>query len=273
MDFLNRIVTAAFDTVLHPFGQLSPIWGLAFISVVTGVVLVWLFGKISNQQRVRILKSSMNGHLLEVWIFRDQLRNVLRAERSLFWKTGKYLLCSLPAFCVLMIPALIVMVQLQARYGCQPLHPGGHVLLKVFAQDASTDRLADLQIRTPDGLIVETPPLRISQTSEVDFRIGAERPGNYPLTLEANGISVTKSLDVGSSCCATVSAKRGGNLWDRFGHPLESNLPRGVISAVEVAYPTATVPVGPFQVSWIWPFLLISMAVGYALKGVLRVEL
>ena len=176
MDLFNRTITAAFDALLYPFGPERPVGGVAFVAVLTGAALVWLFGRISNQRRVRTLKATMSGHLLEVWLFRDQLRNVVKAEGRVLRQTGKYLLCSLPAFCVLTVPVLAVMIQLQARYGYRPLRPGEHAILKVFLADPPGGGLADVQLQVPEGLVLETPALRIPRNREVDFRIAAAKP-------------------------------------------------------------------------------------------------
>jgi hypothetical protein len=243
-----------------------------FVSVATGAALVWLFGRVSNQQRVRTLKATMRGHLLEVWIFRDQLRNVLKAEWRLLRQTGKYLLCTLPAFFVLMIPVLVIMVQLQARYGYRPLSPGEHALLKVFTRDDSAAGLADVKLHVPDGLVLETPALRIPRTREVDFRIGAAKSGRYQLGVEAAGETVTKSVAVGPVRCA-LSPQRSGRLVDRLLYPAEPKMPAGPIASTEIAYPQETIPLVGFRIHWVWLFLVISMAAGYALKGLFRVEL
>ncbi len=272
MDLFNRIVTAAFDALLYPFGRLQPIWGLAFVSVLTGAALVWLFGRVSNQQRVRTLKATMRGHLLEVWIFRGQLSVVLKAEARLMRQTGKYLLCTLPAFLILMIPVLVIMVQLQARYGYRPLCPGEHALLKIHAGDGSMDRLADVTLHPPEGLVVETPALRIPRTREVDFRIGAAKEGRYQLVVEAGGETVTKTIDVGPVRCA-LSPQRSARLLDRMLYPAEPALPAGPIASTEVGYSPETVSLGGFHIHWVWLFLVISMDAGYALKGLFGVEL
>ena len=272
MYLFNHIVTAAFDAVLSPFGRMPPIWGLAMVSVATGVVLVWLFGRVSNQQRVRLLKATMKGHLLEVWIFRDQLPNVLKAEGRLMRQTGKYLLCTLPAFLVLMVPVLVIMVQLQARYGYRSVRPGEHVLLKLFADEGAMNRLAGVSLHVPAGLVAETPALRIRRTGEVDFRIGAVKEGRYKVGLEVDRQTVTKTIDVGPVRCA-VSPQRSTRLVDRMLYPVESALPAGPIAAAEVTYSPATIALGGFHIHWVWLFLVISMAAGYALKSPLGVEL
>lgn len=283
MDLFNRIVTAVFDWLLAPFGQLPPVWGLLCVSIATGAAMVWLFGRISNQQRIRALKAAMMGHLLEVWLFRDQLRNVLKAETRVLRRTGKYFLCSLPAFLMLMIPVVVIMIQLQARYGYRPFRPGERFLVRVLtanspsvlAGDAAsgpTSGLMDAKLHAPDGLVQETAPLRIERNAEIDFRVLAAKPGMYQLGVQVAGQTVHKTVAVGPTD-QPISSQRSGRLIDRFLSPIESGLPAGPIVSVEIVYPPAAISICGWQIHWIWVFLVVSLAAGYALKGVFGVAL
>ena len=80
MQWLNRVLTHAFDLLLAPLDQCHPMWGVATVSVLTGVLMAWLFGKLSNQRRIRELKRKTKGHFLGMWIFRHNLRAVLAAQ-------------------------------------------------------------------------------------------------------------------------------------------------------------------------------------------------
>jgi hypothetical protein len=275
MDFCNRILTALLGYAIYPFERFSPIWGLLFVSVLAGAALVWFFGRISNQSRVRELKATMKGHLLEVWIFRDQLRNVVKAEGRVMRQTAKYVLCSLPSFLLLMVPVVVLMIHLQAQYGYQPLQPGKPALLKVFLADSaseSPEALPEVKLVLPEGLVQETPPLRIAPDREVDFRIAATKAGTYEIGVEMEGERATKRVEVGSQH-GPLSPFRGSSWTDRLLYPAEPGLTPGRIAAVEINYPEQLVSFVGFQCSWIWPFLIISMAAGYALKGLFGVEL
>lgn len=272
MDVFNRSITTAFDALLSPFGPERPAAGLTFVAILTGAALVWLFGRISNQRRVRTLKAAMSGHLLEVWLFRDQLRNVLKAEGRVLRQTVKYLLCSLPAFCVLMVPVVAVMIQLQVRYGYRPLHAGEHAVLKVFLADPPADGPADVRVQVPEGLVSETPALHIPRYREVDFRIGAETPGRYQIDVDFAGETVSKSVEVGPPQ-GPISTQRSTHVFDRMLNPAEDGLPAGPIAAVEIEYPAETISMAGIRLHWVWPFLVLSLVAGYALKGLFGVEL
>jgi predicted aspartyl protease len=275
LEWLNRPLTRAFDAFLGPLGGLHPIWGVAAASVLTGVVMAWLFGKLSNQRRIRELKRVTKGHFLGMWIFRNNLRAVLASQRRVLSNSAKYALYSAQALPLLMVPVLLIAAQLQARYGWRPLAPGESTIVKLFYdQPQSLRDMADVRLNVPAGVRLETPPLRIPDTGEVDFRVAADREGLYEITAEVNGQSLAKTLQVGRSSWAdALSPRRSSLLLDRLLYPVEPAIADGPFNRVDVQYHSAEIPLLGWQFHWLWPFFVLSIAAAWALKGWLRVEL
>lgn len=272
MDTFNAVITRLFDWLLWPFGGLAPIWGLAAVAAVTGVVLLWAFGKVSNQARIRTLKARLKGHLLEMWIFRHDPVLVVKAQGRVLGNAVRYAShCSL-AFVVLMIPMVLVMLQLHARYGYAPLEPGRSTILRVsYAGPTDLDEM-DVRLEVPDGVRVETPALRMPGDGEVDYRISADRPGLYELMLNAGDCSVSKRLCVGEGGPA-LSPLRSRGWFERLTHPVVPGLPQGPLRSVAIDYPAAEVRFLGMRMHWVWPFLLISIAAGLAVRRALKVEI
>jgi len=271
MDTFNLILTRLFDGLLYPFRGIHPMWGLTVVSLLTGVVMVWLFGKTSNQKRIRELKSRVRAHLLEMWIFRDNLRVVFQAQGRTLWNTVKYAGCSLRAVVVLMIPVIFIMIQLQARYGYQPLRPGERTIVKItYAEPVSLDEmLAGLEV--PEGVVVETPALRLPESREVCFRIRAEKPGRYELAAQVPRGRVTKTLCVGPTE-VPMSPRRSAHWWDQLLYPAEPGIADRGLGSMELQYPSRKLSLGGMEFHWLWPFFLLSIVAGFALKGVFKVE-
>ena len=53
---INVVLTPVFDVICWPFRTLAPMWALTAISLASGVLLVWLFGKTSDQTRIRAIR-------------------------------------------------------------------------------------------------------------------------------------------------------------------------------------------------------------------------
>jgi hypothetical protein len=271
MDIFNLVMTRLFDGLLYPVRHLDPMWGVTMVSIPTGIILVWLFGKVSNQRLIRSLKARIKGHMLELWIFRDNTRVVLKAQANVLWNTCKYALCSLQAVVILMIPVVVIMIQLEARYGATPLKTGESVLIKIIYAKSTALADMDARIEVPEGLVLETPPLRIPGEREVDFRLGARREGSYELPIITGEQTFTKSLQVGGLGSA-LSPVRSGRLVDRFLRPVEPGMPAGDLASVEVRYPKQDLTLWGMEFHWLWAFFIISIATGYALRGPLGVE-
>ena len=272
MDYFDSCCTRLFDAILYPASGLHPIWGLTLVSVLYAVIAVWLVGKMSDQPLVRTLKARIKGHLLEMWIFRDHTRVVLAAQARIVWGATKLSLGLLPSLLVLMVPTMLALIQLQARYGYQPLQSGDNTILKITFSEAACPDAIDAELEVPDGLQVQSLALRIPAEREVDFRVGAKREGRYGLVIRSGGQTVAKSVQVGASA-APLSPVGAGGLVDRILSPVEAALPEGPITCVRLEYPQRAIAFWAVQCHWLWPFVVLSVLAALVMKRLFHVEL
>ena len=271
MDYFNQLLTKLCDGLLMPFRALDPIWGILFLSTVTGIIMVWLFGKTTNQRLIRSLKTQIKGHLLEMWLFRESLRLTLTAQRKVLWTTTKYAFCSFRALIVLMIPALLIMIQMQARYGWEPLEVGDSTIVTVTYADYMPVEAMSPMIEVSRGLEIETPLLRIPNERTSNFRVGVLEEGPQEIRFEMDGQQFTKNFTTAHSD-NVVSPVRASGWGDQLLYPIEASLPPGSIRTVSVEYPDAQISILGWGIHWLWVFMIISILAGFALKGVLGVE-
>jgi hypothetical protein len=108
---------------------------------------------------------------------------------------------------------------------------------------------------------------------EVDWRLRAVEPGKHQLRVEIDGEEFTKEVVIGDYGSRVSTARVDGGIWAQFTHPGESPFPAdSPIASVEVTYPGATLDLFGWRLQWVWPWLILSMAFGYAIKGPLRVQ-
>ncbi len=270
MDVFNTVVTRGFDLLFAPFSA-RPWAGLVVVSFLTGLVLLLVFRYTSNQRGIRAAKDLIISHLLEVLLYRDELRVVMRAQARLAKDNLRYLGHALVPL-IFMIPLVVVLlIQIDLRYGRRPLRVGERTILAVGLRPGTAD-LAQVSLRAPPGIEIETPALRMPAADEVDWRLRADAPGDYALRIGVGGKEYLKRLVVGRQG-TRLSARREGSAWRRFQSPGEPPLPpEGPIASISVTYPGASLPLFGWRLHWIWPWLLLSLAFGYALKGPLRVQ-
>jgi len=266
-------MTAIFDILLAPFASLSPWYGIAVVSLLTGVVMLLIFRFTSNQHAIRRAKDRIRAHLLEVRLYRDDVGVLLRAQKDILVSNLAYLGHSLGPLVVMIVPVVLILVQLNTHYGYHPLRPGESAIIAAkLAPDADLDP-EPLQLIVPKGLTVETPPLRIPALGEVDWRVRAERAGTYSVRIVAAGQSADKQVVVADGHARVTPQRVGSGVWETVLNPGEKPLPKGAaVRAIAVQYRPASLPFFRWNIHWLVAFFILSMAFGFALKGVFRVE-
>ncbi len=272
MGVFLEAINQVFDLLFRPFRSLHPLYALVVFSALTGILLVLVFRYTSNQKEIRRVKDRIQAHVLEVRLFQDQLRVVLAAyPRILFW-TAAYLRHSLKPLAIMVVPLVLLFVQLELRLGCLPLHPQETFLVK--AKLATPDSLDQVSLRLPDGLRLTAPPLRIPAEKEIDWRVQAEKHGQFAVDVVLAGDAFSKHVSVADQIHRLSTTRVRASLLGQLLYPGEPPLPAaGPLDSIEVGYPRRSVNFGFFQSAWLIPFIVLSLVAGYAVKGLLRTEI
>ena len=105
----NQIMNTIFNGLLIIFSTIPPVWGLLFISVLTGVIMLILFKWSSDQDRIEKTKERMKGHLLELLLYRDDIRLSLSGLKDLFVRNLQYILFVMKSM-IFIIPMMIFVI-------------------------------------------------------------------------------------------------------------------------------------------------------------------
>ncbi len=269
---INQAMEVLFSLLLWPFRTLAPIWGLTFVSVLTGILMVWVFGRVSNQQGIARVRDRIRGNLLGVRLYQHDVPVVLGLQGRILRDTLTYMNHSLAPMLVLLIPILLILVQLNYSFGFRPLLPGEATLFKAtFSDSAALGK--PLRLVAPDGIDVETPPVRIPTAGEAAWRIRVKAPGFYSVKLWVGAESVEKQVEVGSGW-RPVSPFRSARLADVLLYHGEEPLPTSTqVSSLELEYPPLSIRLLGWEVHWLVFFFVASIAAAFAFKGPMGVRL
>ena len=272
MTFFNLALTRLFDLLLFPFRGLDALWGLAVVSLVAGVLLLWLFGKTSDQARIHDVRDRIRGNLIGIRLFGDDLGLLFRLQLRIFRQTLTYLRHAMMPMVVMLLPVLLILVQLNLRYAVRPLAPGESAVLTLRLRQGSP-LASDVSLDAPAGVVVETPGVRVPALGEVSWRVRADAPGHHELTLRAGGASVTKELVVGEAWSA-VSTLRTASIVDSLLNPGEPRIDgASPIASVELQYPPLALSLFGHGVDWLLFFFVASLLSGLAFRRLLGVEI
>ena len=86
--------------------------------------MLMIFKKVSNQNRIALIKDRIKAHILEMRLYNDNILFSFQALGSISKWNLRYLGNALKPMIVLMIPVMIILIQLSIRYEYRPLKAG-----------------------------------------------------------------------------------------------------------------------------------------------------
>ena len=273
VDVLNAALTAVFELLCLPFRALPPSGALAILSCASGVLFVWLFGRLSDQERIREVRERIRGNLIGVRLFRRDVPVVLRLQWLIVGDTLRFLRLAAVPMLILAAPVVLIAAQLHLRFAVRPIRPGDAAVVTATVRHASAlDR--PISLAAPAGVAVETPPVKIRATRQIAWRVRVDRPGRHVLGVQVGGETIAKTLVGGTRWEAVPQRRTGQGALAALFSPGEPQIPDGRnVEVVEVAYPRLDLRLLGVQVDWLVGFLVLSMACGFACKGLLGVEI
>ncbi len=275
MRWLNAALGGLVSAVLYPFRGLPPIAGLTFVALLTSIAILLVFRATSDQKALRRVKNLITAGILEILLFRDDLRAVVRAQWDIFRHSLTYMRLSLVPMLWVIVPIVLLMIQLQFHYGYRSLQPGESAIVKAtLAGEDGLIKVRELRLNVDGGLEVETPLLLLPAEGEADWRIGALSDGSHELSLDVDGLQLAKRVVVGPHS-GTISPRRPSTgLLDQLLYPVEPPVPgNALVDAIEVAYPTATVSFFGWDTHWMIVFFILTIVIAFALQKPLRVTI
>jgi hypothetical protein len=230
---------------------LNALAGLTVISVVCGVLMLWVLGKTTPQRRLERARDRMVSAVYEVRLFLDSPGRVWRAQARLVLASFVYLAYLLPAFVILLPPLALLYPPLDARYGIAPLPPGEPALVKVELAGATTP--------------ATVAPLFVEDERTLYLRVVVDEPGQPVLGLRVGDAEVGKRLSADPA--RPVSVERASGLLDLLAFGDEAALAaEDGVSRISVGHAAAARTWLGLAVPWWVYWLIVSMATALALR-------
>jgi len=168
---------------------------LAVFSAIWGALAVIVFRRFTNRKAIRADLNRIYARLLEIRLYSDELSLVWQAQKSLIVDNLKFLARIAPAVLIMAVPFALLYPQLDAIYGTMPLQIG-HTATVTFSGNSAT-------LQTPEGIKIETEPVKDSAENQISWRIRPVSPvhGALIVTLP-NGATRSRSIAAGPQILA-----------------------------------------------------------------------
>ena len=271
---LNLGLGKLFDLLVWPLRPLDPIWALLLISLLAGVMALWIFGKVSDQERIHRVRDRIRGNVIGIRLFGDDIGLLFRLQGRIVWDTLVYMRYALVPTLVLIVPFLLILTQANLRFSVRPLEPGEATVVKArFA--AGPDLVGgEPVLEVPRGLVVETPGVHAPEIGETAWRVRAEAPGTYVVTVRAGGERVAKQIVVGDAWGAVSPLRTGESVIDMLLYPGEVPIAKeSAVRAITVSYPDLPITVLGWRVHWLIILFVGVIVFAFAFRGLLGVEI
>ena len=238
---------------------------LLIVSVVFGLLMVFVFGKVSNQGAIKRVKTDISASLMEVFLFRRDMLQALKAQGALFLAGCRYFLLAMGPVLILAVPFALVLGHLNLRFGARPLSHNDTSVLSVNV--AKETDLRGVALQADSGLEV-VGPVRVPKTRSVYWRVRPSSDGQHSFKISVAGWGEVLQQIVESGA---ESSRPLGVYLSR--HELLNpllfpnggggfSLPPGPIERVELSYPERYYLFGGVEFSWVSIFLIVSILAG-----------
>jgi hypothetical protein len=264
-----------FDRLLAPLAMLSPLAGLAVVSLVTAVAMLLCIRAASNQTRLADVKRQIHACIFECRLFQDDLPAVFRALGEMLRRNAVYVGLSLRPLLWAAVPMALVLTQLDLFFGYRA--PAREPLLVTARmRDAAVlpNGAASASLEAPAGVRVLTPPIWIPATRELLWKVEPTDSGAYVVRVRVGAWSFDKTLVASDGPARRSPVRPAEGLMAQMVNPAEAPIPGGSpVSEVGIGYAPRTVVLMGWQMTWLVPYLLFSVLWGFALMKPLKVRL
>lgn len=150
------------------------------LSLLSAVLFLWIFKKVSNQNKIKHHKRVIVGQILQIHLYRDQIQIIISSILRIIWHNLLYLRYNASPLLVIVVPLFIISMQINNRCGYKRPGENDQLIIKaVFDINSSKSSLADLKgisLVVSKGLKIEIPPLRIPDKNEAYWRVRVISP-------------------------------------------------------------------------------------------------
>jgi uncharacterized membrane protein (DUF106 family) len=271
MTVLNALLGRTFDLLLGPLESLPVFLSLSVVSMATAIAILLVARVASDQPALRAVKRQIHADLFEIRLFRDDLRSMLRAEADILRHNATYLRLALVPMLWIALPFVLVVAQLESRFGYSGIPIGRSVAVTTQLKDGSAGSPSAM-LETPAGIRVETPAIWLPALQQVVWLVVADRPGDYVLRMRIQGETYDKTLHASDGLARRSAMRRQPSFIDQALYPSEAPLPASApVASIGVAYPESQIELFGLQFGWMTAYLVESMVFALFLRTPLRV--
>ena len=271
LDWFNTIFRVLIGGYASLFGDLHPLASLTPLSIVVGVIMLWVFGLTSDQDAIEKTKKRLQAYLLELRLYGDDPSLIWQAQKNLLAANLRYIGLMLKPAIYLTVPMVVLLFHLDSFYGLKPLRISEPMVVTVQVSGEMANDTKAPTLTAPAGIDVETPAVRALEVSQFSWRIRPTQQTSGDLKFEWPGHGNWEKSVASGDGWHYLNYRRVNASLESLMHPGENLLGVDGVEWVEILYPAATIELWGVDLHWLIWFFVISMVSAYLLKGYFKV--
>lgn len=274
MRLILSIIGSIIDIAILPFKSFNPLFGFSFIAILSGLLAVVIFKYISNQNELKRIMSQIKLYFLEIFIYRDNLSQILFSQKKILKNNFAYLKYALIAALPIMCAVLLILSQVNLIYSIQPINTDEIFTIGVKLEPNTNQNPDDIKLSLPDDLELITEfGFFLKETNEIEWQLKAKNPGLYTIVIKmGEGVKYNKQIIIGASQ-KKYSPHLGKNgFFETIFNPIEPLIPKeSTIQAIDIKYKPLYFKI-IFNMHWLIAFLIIAIGSGLIFRKILKVS-
>jgi hypothetical protein len=147
---------------------MSKLWTLAAVSAMYGVLAVLVSRRFTAEAAIRRSVNLILAHVMELGLFLDAPRLVLRAQGDLLRENARLLRLVIVPGAILALLFAFLFEPMNAFYGREPLPLGEPSVVTIHMKDTV---MPPVRLEPPAGIVVETPAVRVLHDHQISWRV------------------------------------------------------------------------------------------------------
>ena len=280
MDILLGSINKITDLIIWPFSWGTPVFDIMVISFFCTLFLLFLFKKLSNQEKIKLHQKKILGYFIDIAIYRDQFARTFLNQVHILKHILIYLRYVFAPLLILMLPVIIVCMQIENRLGHLPVQINKSFIIQAALDDEFTQDMESLitkvSCKTSSGIFLETPPLRIVSGGSIFWRarLTVTGPQFVRIGVDDNENIVEKQIFTTNNQKSFCPKKTKINSLGYFFNSAETPIPKNsIFKFLSVNYLPAAYPFFSWDISPVVYFFILSLVFGLFIKPFMQVNI
>ncbi len=247
-----------FDLIFGWLLAMPPFWSIAILSLIISLIIVVITKFTTDQDLMKHLKEESKELQKQMKALKDNPEKMLAVQKQHMEMSMKMMRQSFRPMFFTLIPILLIFGWMQDRLAYEPVMPGQEFSVRIEFEKGLGKTL--INATAPEGVTLTSENPKETTDGIAIFTFKADEPGTYSapgLAFAINGKTYTKDL--------IVTTKR------EYLKPLVMVRDKTVKTIETVHDKVKVISIGSFSLSWIWSYIIFSIAFSSILRKLMKV--